>query len=227
MPSKEPLSGMYSRLLVAFTALAAVLLALMVANIRYSPWTTSSARAVEERGPLSESERATIEIFGRVSASVVQVAARSATNPVAEDEPGQAASGSGFIWNSDGHVVTNDHVVQSATEIAVRFASGQVARAELVGTAPNYDLAVLRIRDRIRLQAPLDLGSSSDLKVGQSAFAVGNPFGLDHSMTSGIISALKRRLPTQSGREIANVIQTDAAINPGNSGAHYSILPGG
>jgi len=102
--------------------------------------------------------------------------------------------------------------------VAVRFASGEMARAEVVGTAPNYDLAVLRIRSAARLPSPLALGSSSDLKVGQSAFAVGNPFGLDQSMTSGIISALKRRLPTQNGREIANVIQTDAAINPGNSG---------
>jgi 2-alkenal reductase len=88
----------------------------------------------------------------------------------------------------------------------------------VIGTAPNYDLAVLRIRGARKLPPPLAIGSSSDLKVGQFAFAVGNPFGLDQSMSSGIISALKRRLPTSSGREIANVIQTDAAINPGNSG---------
>jgi 2-alkenal reductase len=90
--------------------------------------------------------------------------------------------------------------------------------AELVGVAPNYDLAVIRIRNARKMPAAAALGTSSDLKVGQSAFAIGNPFGLDQSLSSGIISALKRRLPTSSGREIANVIQTDAAINPGNSG---------
>lgn len=218
MPVIQPVRGVSRRFLAALTMLAAVLLALTIANIRYSPWTTSTARSVDQRGPLSDEERATIEIFERVSPSVVQVAAPSAANPFMEEQPSQGASGTGFIWNSDGHIVTNDHVVQGAREVAVRFASGEVARAVLVGSAPNYDLAVLRIIDTTRQPPPLALGSSSDLKVGQSAFAVGNPFGLDQSMTSGIISALKRRLPTESGREIANVIQTDAAINPGNSG---------
>ena len=93
-----------------------------------------------------------------------------------------------------------------------------MAQAEIIGVAPNYDLAVLRIRNARQLPPPVALGSSTELKVGQSAFAIGNPFGLDQSLTSGIISALKRRLPTSSGREISNVIQTDTAINPGNSG---------
>jgi 2-alkenal reductase len=93
-----------------------------------------------------------------------------------------------------------------------------VAQAEIVGLAPSYDLAVLRVGNAKRLPPPVALGSSADLKVGQLAFAIGNPFGLDQSLTSGIISALKRRLPTSGGREITNVIQTDAAINPGNSG---------
>ncbi len=128
------------------------------------------------------------------------------------------ASGTGFVWDNNGHVVTNNHVVQNANEVAIRFASGEVTRADIVGTAPNYDLAVLRIRSARGLPPPVAVGSSSDLKVGQFAFAIGNPFGLDQSMSSGIISALKRRLPTSSGREIANVIQTDCAINPGNSG---------
>ena len=131
---------------------------------------------------------------------------------------GPSSSGTGFIWDHQGHVVTNDHVVQGAKTVALRFASGEVAEAEVIGVAPNYDLAVLRIRNARQPPPPFALGSSADLKVGQAAFAIGNPFGLDQSMTSGIISALKRRLPTSSGREIANVIQTDAAINPGNSG---------
>src|SRR6184192_4360204 len=181
------------------------------------------ARTVDQRGPLSEAERANIELFERVSPSVVQVAARSAAaNPLAEDEGGEAAagaaSGTGFVWDNAGHVVTNNHVVQNGSEVAVRFASGEVAQAEVIGVAPNYDVAVLRIKNARRLPPPVALGSSTELKVGQSAFAIGNPFGLDQSLTSGIISALKRRLPTDSGREIVNVIQTDAAINPGNSG---------
>ncbi|WOH65418.1 S1C family serine protease [Bradyrhizobium sp. BWA-3-5] len=214
---------MSRRFALFLTVVAAVLVALTLSNIRYSPWTNTSARSVDQRGPLSEAERANIELFERVSPSVVQVAARSgAANPLAEDEGGEAgagaASGTGFIWDNDGHVVTNNHVVQNGSEVAVRFASGEVARAEIIGVAPNYDLAVLRIRSARKLPPPVALGSSSELKVGQSAFAIGNPFGLDQSLTSGIISALKRRLPTSSGREIANVIQTDTAINPGNSG---------
>ena len=211
-----------NRRFVLFAAIVAgVLVALTLSNIRYSPWTHTVARTVDQRGPLSEAERANIELFERVSPSVVQVAARSAAgNPLDEDEDSAAgaASGTGFVWDNNGHVVTNNHVVQNGTEVAVKFASGEVAQAEVIGVAPNYDLAVLRIRNSRQLPPPVALGSSSDLKVGQLAFAIGNPFGLDQSLTSGIISALKRRLPTSSGREIANVIQTDTAINPGNSG---------
>ena len=209
-----------NRRFVLFAAIiAGVLVALTVSNIRYSPWTNTVARTVDQRGPLSDAERANIELFERVSPSVVQVAARSAAaNPLDEDEGAGAASGTGFVWDNSGHVVTNNHVVQNGSEVAVRFASGEVAQAEIIGVAPNYDLAVLRIKTARQLPPPVALGSSNELKVGQLAFAIGNPFGLDQSLTSGIISALKRRLPTSSGREIANVIQTDTAINPGNSG---------
>jgi 2-alkenal reductase len=210
---------MNRRYVVVLAALAGVLLAYAALNIRQAPWIGSNARAVEQRGPLSDAERANIEIFEKVSPSVVQVvAAQSTANPLSEETEGGVASGTGFVWDNNGHVVTNNHVVQNANEVAIRFASGEVTRADIVGTAPNYDLAVLRIRSARGLPPPMAVGSSSDLKVGQSAFAIGNPFGLDQSMSSGIISALKRRLPTSSGREIANVIQTDTAINPGNSG---------
>jgi S1-C subfamily serine protease len=179
--------------------------------------TISTPRTVEARGELSAPERSIIGIFERVSPSVVQVVVRTAADPFLQED-NTSPSGTGFIWDETGHVVTNDHVVQKARAVAVRFASGEVAQAEVVGLAPNYDLAVLRIRNAKKLPPPVALGSSADLKVGQAAFALGNPFGLDQSLTSGIISALKRRLPTSGGREIANVIQTDAAINPGNSG---------
>ena len=211
---------MNRRLVVVLAVAAGLFLAFAAGNLRFSVWTEPNVRAVERRAPLSEAERANIEMFERVSPSVVQVAAQSAVNPLSEDTEGGggSASGTGFVWDDAGHVVTNNHVVQGAREVAIRFASGEAVRAGLVGTAPNYDLAVLKIRGARNLPPPLAIGSSSDLKVGQFAFAVGNPFGLDQSMSSGIISALKRRLPTSSGREIANVIQTDTAINPGNSG---------
>jgi 2-alkenal reductase len=180
---------------------------------------STSPRSIESRGSLSDVERSTIAIFEQVSPSVVQVAARAETaGPLAEDGTGRAASGTGFIWDGAGHVVTNDHVVAGSNQMAVRLSTGEIAEADLVGVAPDYDLAVIRIKNARRLPPPISLGSSTNLKVGQAAFAIGNPFGLDQSLTTGIISALKRRLPTSSGREIANVIQTDAAINPGNSG---------
>jgi 2-alkenal reductase len=102
--------------------------------------------------------------------------------------------------------------------VSVRLSSGEVRPATIVGTAPSYDLAVLRLGGTGVVPPPLAIGTSTDLKVGQAAFAIGNPFGLDHTLTTGVISALRRRLPTGEGRELSGVIQTDAAINPGNSG---------
>jgi S1-C subfamily serine protease len=181
----------------------------------------TSPRPAAARGDLAEPERATISLFERASPSVVQVVAAapgagSATD--IEGEAGREQSGTGVIWDGAGHVVTNNHVVSGTREVAIRFATGEVVGASTVGTAPNYDLAVVRLRNTRNLPGPVAVGSSADLKVGQAAFAIGNPFGLDQSLTTGVISALKRRLPTNAGREIGNVIQTDAAVNPGNSG---------
>ncbi len=178
-------------------------------------------RAVEARGNVADFEKLTIDIFQRAAPSVVQVAGRAAAaspEMFAEQDESRVQGGSGFVWDRAGHIVTNNHVVQGAAELAVRFSSGEVARAQLVGGSANYDLAVIRVTGVRNLPPPLQVGSSADLKVGQAAFAIGNPFGLDQSLTTGIISALSRRLPTSGGREVANVIQTDAAINPGNSG---------
>jgi 2-alkenal reductase len=179
-------------------------------------------RAVEARGNLAEFEKLTIDIFQRAAPSVVQVAGRAAAaGPemfAQQDNGGGVQGGTGFVWDRAGHIVTNNHVVQGATELQVRFSTGEVVRAQLVGGSANYDLAVIRVTDVRNLPPPLPVGTSADLKVGQTAFAIGNPFGLDQSLTAGIISALSRRLPTSGGREVANVIQTDAAINPGNSG---------
>ena len=173
-------------------------------------------RSIEPRGELTAVERKSIEVFDRVSPSVVQIVAHAKSGDWFSSE--KAQSGTGFVWDTAGHVVTNNHVVEGTDAISVRLSSGEVVQAEVVGMAPSYDLAVLRLKDPKKLPMPIPVGTSADLKVGQLAFAIGNPFGLDQSLTAGVISALKRKLPTSAGREIANVIQTDAAINPGNSG---------
>lgn len=134
---------MNRRYAIIAAAFAALLLVVTAVKVQHAPWTTPSARAVEQRGPLSEAERATIDIFERVSPSVVQVAVRSAATPVMGEEGQGGASGTGFVWDRDGHLVTNNHVVANGGEIAVRFASGEVARVDLIGTAPNYDRALL------------------------------------------------------------------------------------
>jgi 2-alkenal reductase len=166
--------------------------------------------AVEPRGSLAEAERATVGVYRRVSPSVVQVASR-----VAGD---YQAVGTGFVWDSAGHVVTSAHVVQEVPSLHVRLASGEAFAARLVGVSPDHDLAVLRIAGRAQPLPPIPIGSSADLEVGQAAYTIGSPFGLQQSLTTGVISALKRRLPTRDGHEISDVIQTDAAINPGSSG---------
>jgi len=200
-------------------ALALVLLVIIAAQpyIEHALYASTTPRSIAPRGSLSDFETSTITIFERVSPSVVQVAAQ-ASSALVEATGNRAASGTGFVWDAAGHIVTNDHVVQGASRLAIRLSTGQVVQAELVGLAPNYDLAVVRIQGARQLPAAVSLGSSAGLKVGQAAFAIGNPFGLDQSLSSGVISALKRTMPTAGGREISNVIQTDAAINPGNSG---------
>jgi len=127
-------------------------------------------------------------------------------------------TGSGFMWDDAGHVITNFHVIQGASEATVRLADGRDYKAGLVGVSPAHDIAVLRIGVGFKRPPPVPVGTSEDLKVGQKVFAIGNPFGLDWTLTTGIISALDRSLPSDSGPTIDHLIQTDAAINPGNSG---------
>jgi 2-alkenal reductase len=127
-------------------------------------------------------------------------------------------AGSGFLWDREGHIVTNFHVIEGARGIQVRLDSGEAVDATYVGGTPDYDLAVIRLRRNILNIQPIPVGISEDLRVGQTVLAIGNPFGLSRTLTTGVISALDRRLPTATGREVVGVIQTDAAINPGNSG---------
>ncbi len=197
---------------VRFTLLA-VLLTAIAACSREPETPGVSPQVIAARGTLAESERATIAIFEAVSPSVVLVISSAGRGNLSGEQIG---AGTGFIWDEAGHVVTNNHVVQGG-DITVRLASGEDIPAEIIGQAPQYDLAVLRLSRSPNAQ-PLAIGTSADLRVGQAAFAIGNPFGFDRTITSGIVSALGRQLPTEQGREIADVIQTDAAINPGNSG---------
>ena len=208
-----------------FTRLTLGILLILLAAYVVQPYIdrvffSGTPRPVEPRGNLAEAERTAIQIFERVSPSVVQVVARAAAAgaPGLDEEGTGVQSGTGFMWDTSRHVVTNSHVVAGTSEVVVRLASGDVVQAQPVGVAESYDLAVLRLGGVRQLPPAVNVGTSTDLKVGQWAFAIGNPFGLDQSLTTGVISALKRRLPTTAGREIGNVIQTDAAINPGNSG---------
>jgi S1-C subfamily serine protease len=176
-------------------------------------------RPVTPRGDLAADEKATIELFRAASPSVVFITtvARGFTG-FFEIEEVPRGTGSGFVWDKDGHVVTNFHVIQGASGARVTLHDQTEWPAELVGVAPDQDLAVLRIRAPAEKLAPILVGTSRDLQVGQKVFAIGNPFGLDFTLTTGIVSALGRSIRSLTGRPIEEVIQTDAAINPGNSG---------
>ena len=165
-------------------------------------------------------ERNTIRVFEASSQAVVFVKnnalrRRGWSMDVREQPQG---SGSGFMWDDRGHIVTNLHVIDGANSLTVVFADQSKFPAQFVGADPSKDLAVLRIKAPKKLLKPLRRGRSGSLKVGQKVLAIGNPFGLDQTLTTGIVSALGREINSGSGRTIQNVIQTDAAINPGNSG---------
>ncbi|MCB0706662.1 MAG: trypsin-like peptidase domain-containing protein [Saprospiraceae bacterium] len=171
-------------------------------------------------GGLMEEERSTIQLFENSSTSVAFINTtnlrRDYFNRNVMETP--RGSGSAFVWDTDGHVVTNYHVIQGADRATVTLANGSVYEAILVGEAPEKDLAVLKIDAPVEELQPIPVGTSSNLRVGQSVYAIGNPFGLDQTLTTGIISALGREIESVSGIPIRDVIQTDAAINPGNSG---------
>jgi S1-C subfamily serine protease len=174
---------------------------------------------VAARGDLASDEKATIDLFEKCSPSVVYITslARRPVNFFEMTEVPQG-SGSGFIWDRRGHVVTNFHVILSSESLVVTLSDQSNWKAAVVGAEPDKDLAVLRIGAPEAKLPPILVGTSKDLKVGQKVFAIGNPFGLDETLTTGIVSALGRTIDAVTGRKIQNVIQTDAAINPGNSG---------
>ncbi len=187
-------------------------------NLIFGP--DAEPRPVTARGSLAADEQATIELFEQASPSVVYISTkRRVIDYWSRDVMSvPQGTGSGFIWDDLGHVVTNFHVIESASEAEVRLNDGRTYRAGLVGVSPMHDLAVLRINVSFDRPPAVPVGTSGDLRVGQKVFAIGNPFGLDYTLTSGLISALDRSLSGPGGVTIRHLIQTDAAINPGNSG---------
>ena len=174
--------------------------------------TKSSALTIEEKQNIS--------IFENVKDSVVFISIHQQVidnlRMTTFDIP--KGSGSGFVWDKDGHIVTNYHVIMNANKAVVTLKNGKRYEASLIGTAASYDIAVLKIKTVKHLLKPVVLDTSRDLKVGQTVYAVGNPFGLDWTMTKGIISALERSMYATNSVPIKHIIQTDASINPGNSG---------
>lgn len=178
------------------------------------------ARPISARGPLLPEEQTAINIFEETKSSVVYITTLVYkrdlfTFNVFEIPQG---TGSGFIWDEEGRIVTNFHVIYNAQNVQVTLSDQSKWKAELAGYAADKDLAVLKIQAPRKKLHPIRIGASQDLKVGQSVYAIGNPFGLDHTLTTGIISALGREIESLTRRPIQGVIQTDAAINPGNSG---------
>ncbi len=180
----------------------------------------AAPRTVAPRGDLGSDEQATISLFEQSAPSVLHITnmALAGYRRLDYTEIPQG-SGTGFIWNDQGHIVTNNHVVKDGDTFEVILSDGSSYNGILVGTAPELDIAVLKIPDAPRSKLrPLSIGASNDLRVGQKVLAIGNPFGLDQTLTTGVISGLNRQIKSAEGNEINGVIQTDAAINPGNSG---------
>jgi S1-C subfamily serine protease len=167
-----------------------------------------------------EDERNTIAVFREAASSTVFVTQTRVVVDylagVAEEVP--AGSGSGFVWDTMGHIVTNFHVVQGAQALTVTFRDQQTFEARIVGAEPRKDIAVLKVEAPAGLLKPVRVPRRLELEVGQKTIAIGNPFGLDHTLTTGVVSALGRQVQGIGGVTIRDMIQTDAAINPGNSG---------
>ncbi|MFO0867302.1 MAG: trypsin-like peptidase domain-containing protein, partial [Gemmataceae bacterium] len=185
-----------------------------------TPDPNAQPRTVAPRGDLAEDEKSTINLFKAASPSVVHIRSiQSRTDPFGfQMNKVEAGSGTGFVWDEKGRIVTNFHVVKGATELQVTLADHSTWRAVQINYDESKDLAVVWTDAPKERLKPLPVGESAKLLVGQKVFAIGNPFGLDQTLTTGIISARGREIDSAVGQTIKNVIQTDAAINPGNSG---------
>lgn len=180
----------------------------------------NATRAAALSEELNPDEIATIQLFERATPSVCFITTSNVrrdywSRDVTEIPRG---SGSGFVWDKEGHIITNYHVIQGADRATVTLSDRTTLEATLVGVAPEKDLAVLKIDAPRNKLIPIPLGTSDNLRVGQNVYAIGNPFGLDQTLTTGIVSALGREIESVAGVPIRDVVQTDAAINPGNSG---------
>lgn len=166
------------------------------------------------------------DLYDRSSRSVVHIISRRESLSPFYGVTSREGTGTGFLYDRSGHIVTNFHVIQDANEVDIILSDGEAVPAQLAGYDQYYDLAVLKIDPSLIEIDPLPLGQSDDLRVGQDVIAIGNPFGLERTLTTGVISALGRRLETEQGALIGEAIQTDAAINPGNSGGPLLNLDG-
>src|SRR5262245_55742295 len=207
---------------------AAMALAALAVLFYKQPWVGSASlndpraasRSITPRGDLAADEKSTIALFRQASPGVVNITAIGVQRDFFTLNLYQIpqGTGSGFIWDTNGNVITNFHVIQNADAAQVTLADQSNWKARVVGVAPDKDIAVLRIDAPLNRLHPIPIGTSKDLQVGQSVFAIGNPFGLDQTLTTGVISALNREIESVTRRPIQGVIQSDAAINPGNSG---------
>ena len=207
------------KLAISAAIALALTTALGVLAQRDTPEKPVVPRSVTPRGPLLDAERGLVALFESAAPSVAYITTENLVQRGFFGTGLAKGAGSGFIWDTHGHVVTNFHVIQDAQKVVVQLDAGkEPVPATFVGGAPEYDLAVVKLAQIPGGLKPIPLGTSRDLRIGQSVIAIGNPFGLSRTLTAGIISALDRNLPTQEFSEIAGAIQTDAAINPGNSG---------
>lgn len=212
--SRIVLGGLVASMVLVF--LASSTDSLFYSNLE-TPADSISAKIIPSISAEIDSSRvlSLSDIFEKTEEGVVSITVQKQT------ELGDVAGafGSGFVYDTQGHIITNNHVVENANSITVTFVNGKSYKAQIVGTDPFADIAVIQIPIDSSILKPLPLGDSSQLRVGEKVTAIGNPFGLSGSMTAGIVSQMGRLLPSQeSGFSIPDVIQTDAAINPGNSG---------
>jgi S1-C subfamily serine protease len=212
---RRPSLWLGSLLAVAATALALLSLPALTQNR-----SDAQPRSVTPRGPLQADELANIQLFKQASPSVVNITSLGVQRDLFSMNVQQVprGTGTGFVWDAQGHIVTNFHVIQGGQGARVTLADQSSYDAKLVGAFPDRDLAVLQIDAPKEKLPPLAMGTSRDLVVGQRVLAIGNPFGLDQTLTVGVVSALNREIESFNNRSIRGVVQTDAAINPGNSG---------
>ena len=206
--------------LLLLVALPVAVWMLIPSGYRLIARPAAEPREVTPRAAISNEEQATIDLFERSKSFVVYIRTREQVTDFWTRNTFSVpkGTGSGFVWDDADHVVTNYHVIAGASEAWVRLSDGRDYEATLVGASPDHDLAVLRINVPTNRPPPVPIGTSRDLKVGQRVYAIGNPFGLDWTLTTGVVSALDRSLSTDTGATIEHLVQTDAAINPGNSG---------